>query len=54
MSISPIGQNASGYKPSKVRAGKVASVSFDNISIEVLSLYTVLKECEETLFNRSL
>ena len=29
-------------------------MSFDNISIEVLSLYAVLKECEETLFDRPL
>ncbi len=35
-------------------AGKAAPGSFDNVSIEVLSLHAVLKEGEETLFIRPL
>ena len=34
--------------------GKSAPGSFDNISVEVLSLHAVLKECEETVFARPL
>lgn len=34
--------------------GKAAPGSFDSISVEVLSLHAVLKECEETVFSRSI
>lgn len=47
-------QPHSGCQPSKMCAGKAAPASFDNISMEVISLHAVLKECEETVFDRPL
>ena len=43
-----------GYQPSKTFAGKTAPASFENIRGEVFSLYTILKTCDDTLFNRPL